>query len=240
MKNFIIIIFIFATLLFGNKNTYTIEDKDINGKTIIIEDSSYKILKFSKRISDIRLSKKDELSIVFLDTKVNPFTKIKIFAKKVGKVNALITFSDKSTSQIYFNIIPDIREIKALIETLAKNTKVSHINNTIILKGKIKNNKIKDKILLILKESASGFKVVNLLEIDEPDKMVKLKLYVAEINNREGETIKNNWSLSGFNDGKTSIDMSANMLSAVTLSGGITATANILGSKFNTGLTLNY
>jgi len=229
----IILILIFTVSLFANDNSF-------DSQTISIENNNYKIVNFKKRVVDIRLSNSEHLSIVFLNNKTKPFSKIKIFAKKIGSTNAIITFDDKSTSKIHFNITLDIRNIKALIKEIAKDVVISQVNGTIILKGKVVNNKIKDKILLILTQSVPAIKVINLLKVEEPDKMVRLKLYVTEINNKEGETIKNNWSLGGFNDGTTSIDMTANMLSAVTLSGGLALNANILGSKFNTGLTLNY
>ena len=246
MNRFIVAILIFTTLLFGNNtieqnDIYVIEDKDINGKTIIIEESSYKILKFSKRIIDIRLGKSDELSVVFLDNKTSPFSEIKVFAKKVGKVNALITFSDKTISQINFNIIPDITVIKFLIKKIDKTIDITQVDNNIILRGIVTNNKIKNKVLTLLKDALPESKIIDLMKVEEPDKMIRLKLYVVEVNNKEGETIKNNWTYdSGLNNGQTTLNMSTDMLSAVTLSGGLTVAANRLGSVFNAGLTLNY
>ncbi|MCK5110297.1 MAG: hypothetical protein KAQ94_02165 [Arcobacteraceae bacterium] len=241
MKNIITILLIFTlTLLGSEKNNYTIQEQDLNGKTITIENDNYKIFKFSKRITDIRLSKSDILSVIFLEDKKNPLSKIKIFAKKIGTANALITFSDKTTNLIYFNVTSDIRDIRLLINDINKDIKITQINDNVILKGKVKNNKIKNKILLLLKDALPNAKVIDLMTVEHPDKMVRLKLYVVEINNNEGETIKNNWSFTGYNKGSTSIDITSSMLNAVTLSGGITAVANNLGSSFNTGLTLNY
>lgn len=242
MKFLIVLLLIFTTSFAGEKSAesmYTIEDKNINGDQIIIEDNSYKILNFSKRIVDFRLSKSDFVSASFTDDG-KPFSRIKIFAKKIGKVNALITFADKTTSQINFKIIPDISDVKSIIENIAQDVTALQVKDTIVLKGKVKNNTLKDQILLVLKESIPSVKVINLVTVEEPDKMVRLKLYVAEINNKEGETIKNNWSLTGFNENGLSVDTRTNMLNAVTLSGGITTTANLLGSNFDTGLTLNY
>jgi len=233
MYKIIILILIFIISLFAN-------DTSFEKQTISIENNNYKIINFNKRVVDIRLSNSDNLSVIFLDNKTTPFSQIKIFGKKVGHTNAWITFSDKSIKQLHFHITLDIRDTKALIKEISKDVIISQINNTIILKGKVQNNKIKNKILLILKESVPNLKVINLLTVVEPDKMVRLKLYVTEINNKDGETIKNNWSLNSLNNGQTAINMSANMLSAVTLTGGLALNANRLGSKFNAGLTLNY
>ncbi len=211
-----------------------------NNKTYVVENNTYKIINFEKRIVDIRFSNSDNLSVIFMEDKKNPFSQIKIFAKKIGKTNAVVVFSDKTTMHIDFKVILDIRDIRLLVNEMAKDVKLVQINNTIVLKGNIKNNKIKAKVVTLITDTIEGIKIIDLLKLEEPDKMVRLKLYVAEINNNDGETIKNNWSMGGFNDGKTSLDVSANMLNAVTLSGGLALNANRLGSKFNTGLTLNY
>ena len=240
MKTTIITLLLFTISLLANENTYSMKEHNLNGKTIIIENDSYKIFTFNKRIIDIRLSQSNILSVTFPENKSNPLSKIKIFAKKIGSANALITFSDNTTNLIYFNIISDIRDIKSLIHGIDKNIKITQVNNTIILKGEVKNNKIKSKVLLLLQDSLPTIKVINLMTVKHPDKMVRLKLYVVEINNNEGETLKNNWSFTGYNRGATSVDITTSMLNAVTLSGGITTVANRLGSAFNTGLTLNY
>ncbi len=92
--------------------------------------------------------------------------------------------------------------------------------------------------------------------------MVRIKLYVTEINNDDGYTIKNNWSVgyknytraytsdkeAAYNPTQQSFipsvanitDTATIVDDAVTLTGGLTAAANLLGSRFNTQLTLNY
>ncbi len=227
------LILIFSLALYGKQNH--MEEK------FVLEYSTYKTVVFDKRITNIRLSDSSKLSIEYLSTQKLPFSKIRVFAKEIGSINAFVTFFDKTTKQIHFVITQDIRDIKLIVEHIDENIKIEQVNNTIILKGKVKNNKVKDKVLLLLKESIPTAKVVNLLQVIEPDKMVRLKLYVAEINNKEGIVIKNNWNLGYTNsDGSKTGSVVTNMLSAVNLSGGITAVANSIGSKFNTSLTLNY
>ncbi len=100
--------------------------------------------------------------------------------------------------------------------------------------------------------------------------MIRVKLYAVEINNEKGLTLKNNWVISrknyirinsptddnsfantpldGSSIGKVNnqrnfgVEDSLNkiMSNAVTLTGGLTGTANFLSDKFNVGLTLNY
>lgn len=214
-------------------------DSYYNEKNIILENHTYKTIEFKKRIVNIRLSDSKKLGIDYLSTKKLAFSKIRVFAKRKGDINALILFADKSTEQIHFTITEDLRDIKLIINYLAEDVEIVQIKNSFILKGKVKNNKIKNKILLLLKEAVTDIKIINLLKVEEPDKMVRLKLYVAEINNKDGEVIKNSWNLS-FKNSKSSANISSNMLNSVTLSGGITAIANNLGKAFDTALTLNY
>ncbi len=237
----LIIIMISIVSLYGQSNeTYLNIDSTQDTQTIVLTHNTYKILIFQKRLQDIRLSSSDILSVNFEDGNT-PLSQIKAFAKGTGLVNMLIKFSDNTTKQINFKIIQDIREVRSLIKTIASDVELLQINDSIILKGKVQTNKIKDKILLILKESLSSSKIVNLLKVIEPDKMVRLKLYVAQIDNDKGELLKNNWSFGGSEtSGTTTNTASVTMLNAVTLSGGLGVMANTLGSKFNAGLTLNY
>jgi pilus assembly protein CpaC len=241
MKQIIIIFILTLAILNANKleDISTFEEKIVDGHTITFENNSYKILKFNKSIQDIRFSKRGNLSLEFIDIGDKAFSHIKIFSKKTGIVNALITFEDKSTTLIVFNITANIQNVQLLIKKIAKDVELTQINKSLIIKGKVKNNKIRNKILMIVQEALTEVKVIDLLEAEEPDKMVRLKLYVTEINNEEGEVIKNNWSYNK-NDGSTTYDVSTQMLNSVTLSGGLTAMANKQGSNFNAQFTLNY
>ena len=240
----LIVMVIFTLSLFGQNDikndTYIKINSNIQNKIITLNENRYKIITFSKQIKDLRLSNNNILSVNFEDSGINPLVQIKAFAKKTGSVNLLITFSDKTTQQINFKVIKDITQIRYIVNSIAPNVELVQINKTMILKGSIVNNKIKNKIIKMIEDSILEIKIVDLLKVKNPDKMIRLKLYIAEINNNKGETIKNNWSLTNFNDGTTSGEITSTMLSSVTLSGGITAVANHTGSKFNTGLTLNY
>ena len=237
----LIIIAICIVSLYGNNNnkTFIKIDSSTSKKTVFITHNTFRILNFSKTIKDIRLSSSDILGINF-ENSIMPLSKVKVFAKKSGIVNMLVKFLDNSIQQINFHIIDDIRSVRMIIKSIAPDMKISQVKDSIILKGKVETNKIKNKILALLKDTLPNLKVVDLLKTEYPDKMVRLKLYIAEINNNEGETIKNNWSLSNYNNGKNSLDITSTMLNSVTLSGGIAAVANRLGTNFNTGLTLNY
>lgn len=228
----------------SNKSDYVITEKQKQGEVINIEVNSYKILQFSKRITDITLNSSENVSLNYTKNGKVPFTKVKVFAKKMGKAYALVTFMDKSITQINFNVVSDIKDLEAVVRSIGKNVSLTKINENIVLKGTVKNNKDKNKIIDIVKNYQKDIKIVDLIKTIEPNLMVKMKLYVAEIENGHTKKLSNEWSITGFNDGKTSADINADLssiwTSAVTTTGGISAIANRLGSKFNVGWTLNF
>ncbi len=242
MKNLFKILFgLFILNIFIFANTNIIEQKDFENSTISISSNSYKILEFKKEIKNIKLTDSNKILVEFIEKTAKPFSLLKVLGKLSGNANAFITFQDNSTMQIDFNVVPNLKSLINLTQKEYPNIKISQIDDSIILKGSVENEKEKESIFDIFRKANidSDKKIINLLDINNPTKMVKVKLYVVEINNKKGKTIKNNWSLTGSNS-SISTSISSTMLSAVTLSGGITAVANSLGGDFNVGLTLKY
>lgn len=217
-----------------------LEQKDFENKTLSISTNSYKILEFEKEIKNIKLTDSTKIVVEFIDSK-KPFTLLKVLAKQNGNANAFITFQDKSSMQVNFNIVQNLQSIISLTEKEYPDVTITQIDDSIILKGSVNSEKDRNIIYDIFRKVNidSDKKIINLLTTLNPTKMVKVKLYVVEINNEKGLTIKNNWSLTGSNS-NLSTSITSTMLNAVTLSGGITAVANTLGNQFNVGLTLKY
>ena len=227
---------------FAFANTLKILSQDeFENSTLSIASHSYQVLDFNKSIQNIKLTDSTKIMVEFLETKNSPFTRLKVLAKATGTANAFVTFNDNSVMQLNFNIVPNLQSLIALTQKEYPTIKISQINDTIILEGTVQAEKDKNKIFDIFKKANidSDKKIINLLTTINPTKMVKVKLYVVEINNEKGRTIKNNWSLTGSNS-DLSANITSTMLNSVTLSGGITAIANTLGNDFNVGLTLNY
>lgn len=242
--------------------------KDLNENNFSINKGSFKVVEFDKMIKNIKVSNEANIEIDFIDDNAKPLHAIKIFAKEVGTGNILVTFVDDTTMHVNINIVENLLNIIAVAEQISPNIQISQTNGKVILKGSVQNQKEKAKILDLFEKAGIDLTkdLVDLLNLENPDKMIRIKLYAVEINNSKGLDLKNNWIVSSRNytenvhtDGLYnnnnisdygSTDAQRNkllsdtinqrMASAVTLTGGLTGAANYLGRYFNTALTLNY
>ena len=265
--NIILGITLFSIYLMANEKI--INQSEFENKTIFIDVNSYKILQFDKRIKDVQITNSENVVAEFLENRKNPLTRLKIYAKEISNESAIITFQDSSLITIGFNIIPHLKNIIYMAESTYPGLKVEQINDTIFLKGNVPNQKDKTKIHEMFEkfDIDPEKKVVDMLSTSNP-KMIRIKLYAVEIDNDKGLDLKNNWTVSSKNyvstvneDGlyynyplDTLAYSDANdqrnvgledalddiMVSAVSLTGGLTGTANFLGDYFNTSLTLQY
>lgn len=237
LKTILIFLMMFQLTSFANEET-TLLQNEFENNTVSIASNSYKILKFKKDITNIKLTDSKKILVEFIS---NDFKSLKVLAKETGNANAFISFDDSSSMQINFNIVPNIQSAIELLKNEYPKVSITQVDNSIILKGEVSSEKDKKRVLDIFKkiDINSENKIVNMIKAVNPTKMVRVKLYVVEINNQKGLNIKNNWGLSGSNS-DVSLSVSSIMLNAVTLSGGITATANALGNSFNPSLTLQY
>jgi len=227
---------VLSSLVFSN----SLVSKNLYDKNITLNKGSFKILEFGKMIKSIKVSDSESIEIDFVDDETKPLQAIKISTKKIGKGNILISFYDSSSLLIDINITENIDDVISIAKQLSPNLDIQQINNKIVLKGSFENEKIKKSIINILRKTNIEIddQLVDLTRIINPNKMIRIKLYVVEIDNNKELTIKNDWNLLGFDDGKTSGSLSFD--SSTSISGGLSAIANRVGSKFNVGLALSY
>lgn len=256
MKRLIIILIALATML---NAAYKVLDDEIKDERTYIQVGSYQILEFDKMISKVRVKDDANIEVSFLRNNDKPLRVLKLFAKKFGKTTLLITFADNSNSQIECYVIRDLQKIISLAQKISPDVIVEQAKGKVILKGKIQTIKHRERIIdLFVKIGMNkDTDILNLSKIENPDKMIRVKLYVAEINNEKGKDIKNQWYQSYQNYttsyGSTKVitpnvgklsgytpQIADAVEGAVTLTGGLTAAANVLGSGFNVGLVLNY
>lgn len=266
MKAFKIIIALLISMTLGFSNT--LKQQELFDQNFSINKGAFKIVEFQKMVKNIKVSSKEFIEVDFLNNTVNPLKGIKIFAKAIGNGNILITFDDATSMHININIVENLTTTINVAKEISPNLVITQTNGKIILKGSVQEQKNKDKILDLFAKSGVDLKtdLVDLITLENPAKMIRIKLYAVEINNSNGLDIEHNWVVSSKNfvenintdnlyyntsvnsenvpNAQRIIEVNHNINSmlanAVTLSGGLTGAANYLGRYFNTALTLNY
>lgn len=198
---FISIIFISISSFGYDINQKVLTQDQFENKTVYLPLNNYRVLEFNKRIKKIQLTNSANIVAEFLDKKDKPLMVLKVLGKTVGNESAIVSFEDNSTIQINFNIMQNLDSIITLAKNSYPNLIVEQANNTIILKGFVKNYKEKEKVTEIFKKASIDLdkQLVNMVKTSTPSKMIRVKLYVVEISNDRGKDIKNNWMLSSKN-----------------------------------------
>jgi len=238
------------------KSNFVVVNEHIQENSISVQKGSYKILEFSQMISKVKVNESKTIEVTFVKNHKKPLQTLKIYAKETGNTTIFIDFVDQSNMQIEFAVVKDLSAIIKLAKKISNELIVEQANGEIILKGKVKTNKDKKKIIELFEKANVDIEkdLIDLMVVKTPDKMLRVKLYVTEINNDEGLDIKNQWSLGYKNYQRNYLSgqeapssdqpflptLANSIEGAVTLSGGLTAGANALGSVFNVGLVLNY
>lgn len=196
MKKIILILLGYLITLNANLISDTVNEQNIN-----INANSFKILEFSKMIESIKVSNKKSLEIEFIDDENKPLQKIKLLSKENGKVKVLISFFDNTILNLNINIQKDLNQLITLVNEISPKLNIKQINKKIVLTGKIKNQKFKKQIYDLFKKAGLNLEedLIDLSTLQNPSKMIKVKLYAVEINNDKGLDLKNNWTVSSKN-----------------------------------------
>ena len=255
MKKILVLIVVLLSCAYAGQG-YIVINEDTHESLVSVEKGSYKVLEFSKMISKVKVNDSKTIEITFNKNKKKPLHTLKVYAKEIGSTTIFINFVDQSSAQVEFSVIKDLTAIIKLAKNISSELVVEQSNSDIILKGKVDTNKDKKKIIELFEKANVDIEkdLIDLIVVKHPDKMLRVKLYVTEINNNEGLEIKNNWAVGYKNYERSYLSAQEAPISesafnptlanaiegAVTLSGGLTAGANALGSAFNLGTVLNY
>ncbi|TLP39609.1 hypothetical protein [Arcobacter arenosus] len=198
------IILLMITLI--SLNAYDIDDKkiyqkDFENKTIYLPLNNYRTLIFDERIKGIQLTNSENIRAEFIDTDHSPLKMLKVLGKNISNESAIVELESGRTIQVNFSIMQNLDTIISIVKTTYPELIIEQANDTIILKGYVKDYREKDKVLDIFKKSGISLeeKLVDMIETSTPSKMIRIKLYVVEINNDDGIDLKNGWSLSSNN-----------------------------------------
>lgn len=237
--NFIILLLLFCISLNASE-TKAVKQVDFENKIVTVDLNGYKILKFTKTIKKINFDSSDYIEADFLKDSDIPLATLKVKGKKIGKQSAIVTFQDDSVVTVKFNIVKNMNDIIQLVNHLYPNVQVSQINDTVILQGHVKNQTQKSKLIEIFKKYGidTEAQLIDLIKDNYSTKMVRVKVYVVQIDNNNNEQLINDWT---FSNKSTNDTLTGNFNANITsLTGGITLAAQTLGSDFNLGVTLNY
>jgi pilus assembly protein CpaC len=189
------------SLIFSFSFSMELVQKDMNDKAFSVSKGSFKVLEFEKMVKNIKVSSEENIEIDFLDDNTKPLKAIKIFAKEIGTGNILITFVDSSTMHVNINIVENLADIIKVAQQIAPNLEIMQSNGKVILKGKIQDQKTKNTIIDLFKKANVEIDkdLIDLINVENPEKMIRIKLYAVEVNNNKGLTLKNNWFVSSKN-----------------------------------------
>ena len=282
-------------------NDKVIYQKSFENSTIYLPLNNYRTLVFEDRIKNIQLTNSANIRAEFIDSLESPLKMLKILGKEIGNESAIVTLESGKTIQVNFSIMQNLDNIISIVKATYPKLIIEQANDTIILKGYVKDYREKDLVIDIFKKAGISIdeKLVDMIETSAPSKMIRVKLYAVEIKKDEGLKLKNNWVASSKNymtvtdgdeyyneplgsfpsssiitgyryetqaDGtirvlpdsyktisssdRSNVNNQRNKLvedalddimkNAVSLTGGLTGTANYLGKYFNVGLTLQY
>lgn len=204
IKKFKIVLVFLISYIFTY--AYDINDKvvyqhNFENKTIYLPLNNYRILNFEERIKNIQLTNSENIQAEFIDNENNPLKSLKVLGKNIGNESAIVTFEQGKTIQINFSIMQNLDSIISLVKLTYPNLIIEQANDTILLKGFVKDYKEKEIVVDIFKKAGIEIeeKLVDMIKTSTPSKMIRVKLYAVEINNDEGLDLKNNWTLSSRN-----------------------------------------
>lgn len=251
MKKILIVVLslILSIPLFASdQKSQIVKQKDFENSIVAIDLGGYKVLEFSKSVKKIQFDNSAFIEAEFFNKDdVPPLTRLRIKAKQLGKQNAIVTLDDNTVITVGFNIVQNINAIIDLVNDLYPDIKVTQMNQNIILQGYVKNQTQKSKLIEIFEKSGVDVntQIIDLIKDNHSTKMVRVKLYVVQIDNDRGQQIINEWNINGIpsaslTNGQTRVESLEITPNITSLAGGIEFIANRAGSLFDIGLTLNY
>lgn len=223
-------------------------------QTLTIPLQSYKIQKLSKSIKGIKVSDAAKLNVKAVkEPSQESYNSIELFGKAIGQGQILVEFSDGSYEQLEINVVKNIEPLREWAKKNFPDIAILQRENKLILQGDFESTKAKETLFAALSQADFNTtkEVIDLSVAKRPPSMVRLKLYAVELSTSIGHEYKSGLLVSAVsskqgqqlntNPNPNPLPAIAGIFDqAVTLSGGLTAIAGILGSNFNLEATLSF
>ncbi len=237
MKKFLILCFA-AILSFGSEF-----------RSIEVVKMSFATLNMDEAIKKVKVSDSAKIKVeVLKNENTEVFDELEIFAKDYGKAEMLITLKSGKKERVEVNVVRDLEAIKNAISKSSNEVNLFYKDNKIVIDGIFESDKDKQTLLSLLSVSDinTSKDIIDLSKVKKPPIMVRARLYVVELTNTIGHEYQNGLLVSAISSkqGKLNEKVAPAVADvfdqSVTLSGGLTAIAGILGPHFNLEGTLSY
>lgn len=221
----------------------------IEAKTVEVAKMSFAVLQMDEAVKKVKVSDSAKIRVeVHKSANTGAYDELEIFAKEYGKAEMLVTLKSGNKKRVEINVIKDLEPIKNAIGKTSKDAKIFYKNDKLVLDGVFESDKDKQTLLALLatNDINASKDIVDVSKVKKPPVMVRSRLYVVELSNKIGHEYQNGLLVSAIssNQGTLNANIAPAVASvfdqSVTLSGGLTAVAGILGPYFNLEGTLSY
>jgi type II secretory pathway component GspD/PulD (secretin) len=221
----------------------------LEAKTVEVAKMSFATIQMDEAVKKVKVSDSAKIRVeVHKSANTGAYDELEIFAKEYGKAEMLVTLKSGNKKRVEINVIKDLEPIKNAIGKTSKDAKIFYKNDKLVLDGVFESDKDKQTLLALLASNDinASKDIVDVSKVKKPPVMVRARLYVVELTNKVGHEYQSGLLLSAIssNQGKLNANLAPAVASvfdqSVTLSGGLTAVAGILGPFFNLEATLSY
>lgn len=222
-------------------------------KAIEIPKMSFAVIQMDDAIKKVKVSDSDKIKVdVQKGVESNMYNELEIFAKDYGKAEMLVTLKNGKRKRVEVNVVKDLEPIKNSIAKTSKDAKIYYKDNKIVLDGVFESEKDKQTLLSLLatNDVNTTKDIVDVSKVKRPPIIVRAKLYVVQLTNKIGHEYQNGLLVSAVSSKDKTLNtnpapnappaIAGVFDQSVTLSGGLTTIAGILGSSFNLEATLSF
>jgi len=218
-------------------------------KSVEVAKMSFATLQMDDAVKKVKVSDSAKIKVeVQKNTNTGIFDELEIFAKEYGKAEILVTLKNGKKKRVEINVVKDLESIKNAIGKTSSGAKIFYKDSKVVLDGVFESDKDKQTLLSLLSvnDINASKDIIDVSKVKKPPVMVRARLYVVELTNKIGHEYQNGLLVSAVSSkqGKLNANLTPAVASvfdqSVTLSGGLTTVAGILGPYFNLEATLSY
>ncbi len=158
---------------------------------VVVYTNEYNILKLDKKVKKLIVGNRKMINVSLLKTSQTRGTLLKIFGKESGNTSILLMYKDGSMDNYHVYVNENLGFVQKMINVIEPKLVLSKVGNgSTVIAGEFKNPHDKKRIYKLLQNAGVDMsKLMDLTETKQVNKMIRTKLYLVEINNREAEDL---------------------------------------------------